>query len=143
MELSVWVQLPVATPVNLSNKNFYKTSADFVFVLHFVLVLIVVFGWLVPGRFFYVFLTFFALTLISEITFGYCVLTKIEFDLRRKIDPNQKFDKSCIAHYVRKWKGLPPREPFVGQKNFFQKNSFIFIMLGLLIISLLWRVFVY
>jgi len=126
-----------------SNKNLYKIYANFVFVLHFILVLVVVFGWLIPGDFFYVFLIFFSLTLISEILLGYCVLTKIEFDLRKKIDPDKKFDKSCIVHYIRSWRGLSPREPVINKNNFFQKNSFIFIMLGLLSVSLLWRVFVY
>ncbi|MFA7216583.1 MAG: DUF2784 family protein [Candidatus Paceibacterota bacterium] len=124
-------------------RNEYLFSANLIFVVHFLLVLVVAFGWLIPGKFFYVFLTFFVLTFISEIAFGYCALTKIEFDLRRRIDPDKKFDKSCIAHYIRSWRGLPPRESFITQKTFLQNNSFIILMLGLLLVSLLWRIFVY
>lgn len=118
-----------------------KLTADFIFLVHFALVALVSLGWLIPG-FFYAHLTLLALTLISELTLGYCVLTRLEFGLRRKMDPTLVFDKSCMVHYTRKWRGLAPRIPTVSPTTFFKRNSFLFILLGVGVLSVVYRFWV-
>lgn len=120
------------------NKIFlYTFVADIIFVIHFLLVLSVVFSWLFPKLFVY-FLVLWTFTFISEILFGRCVLTNWEFDLRRKIFPDSKFEKSCMVHYAKKWFKIKPKEQKTN-KNFLQKNSFKIILVVLLAISLIYN----
>jgi hypothetical protein len=113
-------------------------AAEIVFAIHFILVAIVALGWLIPG-FFYAHLTLLVLTISSEILLGYCILTRIEFGIRRKLDPALVFDKSCMVHYIRKWRGLAPRPSSALKLSFFKKNAFFFILLGLGALSLAYR----
>jgi hypothetical protein len=79
---------------------------------------------------FYLFLLLLVSTALSEIIFGYCILTKWEFDLRRKLDQNKQFDTSCIFHYVRAIFGLPPRAPVnKAEAGFFKKYSSLLVLL--------------
>ena len=123
-------------------KIFYQLTADFVFLVHLILVCIVAVGWLVPGLF-YVHLAILLATFLSEIFLGYCPLTTLEFGIRKKLDPSLLFDKSCMVHYLRKWKGLGPRPIVTTKVSFFKKNSFLFILLALGLLSFVYRFFVY
>lgn len=113
----------------------YQLTADFIFFIHLILVCIVAIGWLIPGLF-YLHLTLLLATFLSEIFFGHCILTRIEYALRHKIDPTLVFDKSCIVHYIRKWRGLNPRVISTNKKSFLKKNSFLFILLIIGILSI-------
>jgi hypothetical protein len=112
--------------------------AEIIFAIHFVLVAIVAVGWLIPG-FFYTHLTLLVLTLLSEIFLGYCMLTRLEFGIRKQLDPTLIFDKSCMVHYIRKWRGLAPRPVSTLKLTFFKKNSFFFILLGVGALSIVYR----
>lgn len=116
----------------------YRLAAEFVFIVHLILVCIVAVGWLVP-QFFYLHLTLLLATLFSEIFWGFCLLTRLEYTLRHKLDPTLIFDKSCMVHYIRKWRGLPPRPAVTQPVSFFKKNSFLFILVGLGILSFVYR----
>jgi len=109
------------------------------FVFHFLYVLVSAFGWLLPGNFFYLFLITWLIAFLVDVIWAVCPLTVVEWGLRRKLNPGQVFDKSCIAHYTRKWRGLPPRPPITGKKTFWQRYSFIAIMLGLLVLGFVWQ----
>lgn len=117
-----------------------KAVANFVFIIHLVLVCLVTFGWLIPG-FFYFHLILLLATLFSEIFLGYCPLTRWEFGIRKKLDPTLSFDKSCIVHYIRKWQGLGPRPVGDTKKSFFKKNSFIFVLLVIEASSIVYNFF--
>lgn len=121
-----------------------RIFAEGVFVIHFVVVLITAVGWIFPGTFFYVYLTAWFLAFAVDMLWSTCPLTYLEFSIRKKLDPHSTFDKFCIAHYMRTWRGLSPR-PFVETKDktFWGRYSFVFIMLGLLVLSLLWQALVY
>lgn len=128
--------------VRVQNRSFLGTLADLIFVLHLTLVVIVVLGWLIP-RFFYLHLILLTLTALSEVFLGYCLLSRMEFSLRKKLNPTLLFDKSCIVHYLRKWRGLRPRPKVVGEVSFLKKNSFLFILLGLGLLSFVYRSVLY
>lgn len=125
---------------NRAKKIFYRLTADFVFLTHLTLVCIVAVGWLIPG-FFYVHLTLLIATFLSEIFLGYCPLTTLEFGIRKKLDPSLLFDKSCMVHYIRKWRGLGPRPVASNNTSFFKKNKFLFILLALGLLSFVYRFF--
>jgi len=117
--------------------------ANTIFVFHFAIVLVNVGGWLFPGWFFHVYLVAWALAFSVDVLFESCPLTYVEFGVRKKLNPEAHFDKSCIVHYLRKWRGLSPRPVILGQKTFWQRYSFLAIMIGLLVLSLSWQYFVY
>lgn len=116
-------------------KIFYYFLADSIFIIHLFFVLFLALGWLVP-QFFTAFVVLWALTLASEIIFGGCILTDIEFAIRKKIEPNRRFEKSFVSYYTRILFGLKPREE-IKNKNFLQKNAFklsLLILLGMAIV---------
>jgi len=119
----------------------YRLTANFVFLIHLILVCILVVGWLLPGLF-YLHLTLLLATFLSEIFLGYYLLTHLEFGIRKKLDPTLLFDKSCIVHYIRKWRGLTPRPVATTSPSFLKKNGFIFILLALGILSFSFRYFI-
>jgi hypothetical protein len=121
---------------------FYALAADFVFWVHLVVVGLVIVGWL-WSPLFYPILALQVSTLFFEIVFGFCPLTKLEFGMRRKIDPSLVFDRSCTAHYSRKWRGLPPREIPIARGSFFKRKSFLFVLLGLALINIAYNTLVY
>lgn len=112
-----------------TQKLLYITTANTIFIFHFALVLIVCLGWIFPSLF-YIFITLLFATALSEIFLGYCILTKWEFDIRRKMQPTKQYDTSCIFHYSRVLIGLPPRIPVNKKESgFFKKYSSLLILL--------------
>ena len=122
-------------------KIFYLTLANVVFILHLALVLIVAFGWLIPSMY-YVFLVLLAAVFLMDLFLGYCPLTPLEFGIRKKLDPTKTYDSSCIAHYMRALFGQKPRVETKENPTFLKKHSFKFILLGLFMVSTLFRLFV-
>lgn len=117
-----------------SKRVLYSVVAGVVFIVHFILVLVVTFGWLFDSLF-YAFATFLLLTVLSELIFGACILSIWEFGLRKKINPSKQYDTSCIMHYGRGLFGLKPRVRDTSPKTFFKRNSFQFILLLLLLMG--------
>jgi hypothetical protein len=115
-----------------------RFTADFVFLIHFALVCIVSAGWLIP-QLFYVHLVLLMGTLCSEIFLGYCPFTRLEFGIRKRLNPNLVFDKSCMMHYILKWRGREPRPVATDTSSFFKKHSFLFILLIIGIASVVYR----
>lgn len=74
--------------------------ADSIFAIHLIVVLIVVFGWLLPSiRWVYISLV--AISLISELYLGYCILSKWEFDLRKQLHPDIDYTYEFTTYYTR------------------------------------------
>ncbi|MEK7583820.1 MAG: hypothetical protein AAB490_01130 [Patescibacteria group bacterium] len=80
-------------------KLLYKISADIIWLLHFAAVCIALFGWLIPSLWF-VYISVLIGTLISTLALGYCVLSKWEFDLRKKIEPTLAYDFVYSSYYT-------------------------------------------
>ena len=78
-----------------------KIFADIILLVHLVLVFIVLFGWYFP-HIKYLYLVFLVVTLLSELFFGYCILTKWEFDIRKKTEPTLDYDYSFLSYYAHK-----------------------------------------
>jgi len=84
-------------------KFLYRVGAEAIFALHFLTVLLVVFGFLVPSLW-YVYIAALVATLISDLIFGYCILSKWEFDLRRRFNPSvPKYDFAWTTYYTYKF----------------------------------------
>ena len=77
----------------------YRVGADIFWLIHFVVVCIALFGWLVPQ----IWLLYIAVligTLASTLTFGYCILSKWEFDLRKKSNPTLSYEYAYASYYT-------------------------------------------
>ena len=80
----------------------YKTAAEGIFLLHLCLVLLVVFfGWYIPALWPW-YVAALVATLVSDLLFGYCILSKWEFDLRRKVNPDTDYDFAWATYYTYK-----------------------------------------
>ena len=79
--------------------------ANLVFMVHIALVLVILFGWHFESIH-TIYVLILIITLISELFLGYCLLTKLEFDLRKKLDPALNYDSSFISYYGYRLLGL-------------------------------------
>ena len=83
-------------------KIVYRTAAELIFLFHLGLFLLVVFfGWYVPSLWPW-YIAALVATLISDLVYGYCILSKWEFDLRKKINPGTNYDFTWATHYTYK-----------------------------------------
>lgn len=107
-------------------KFFYRIIADTICLIHLFVVSIALFGWLIPKlQPFYI--ATLIITLLSDLAFGYCILSKWEFDIRKKIDQSINYDFAWTTYYTRKFtkKNI--------SNSFYKKSSLIFIIFSLLI----------
>jgi len=107
-------------------KFFYRIVADFICLIHLLVVLIVLFGWLAPSLWYFYMITL-VLALLSDLVFGYCILSKWEFNLRKKIDPSVNYDFAWTTYYTRKFSKANISD------NFYKKFSILFLTFSLLI----------
>lgn len=82
-------------------KFLYRITANFVWILHFCVVVIVLFGWAVPAIW-PLYMSVLVLTLLSEVIWDYCLLSKWEFDLRKKLDPKLDYEYAYASYYTYK-----------------------------------------
>ncbi len=71
--------------MKFQNQKIFLETITFLFSATHVLVLIVIiFGFLLPQNWTYLYISVLSVTLLSWVLLGYCPLTKWEFDLRKK-----------------------------------------------------------
>lgn len=80
-------------------KILYRIGADAIWLAHFAVVSIAVFGWLLPSIW-PLYVAVLVGTLISTYSFGYCVLSKWEYDLRRMVRHDIAYDFSYASYYT-------------------------------------------
>lgn len=83
----------------VTDKIKYHIFANVVFLFHVLVVFIILFGWYFPTLKL-VYICILLVTLLSEILLGYCPLTKLEFDLRKKLIPSLNYDYSFLSYYI-------------------------------------------
>jgi hypothetical protein len=96
----------------------YRISADFIWVFHLGVIILVLFGWLVPSLW-WIYLFTLVITLLSEIALNYCFLSKWEFDLRKKINPDLHYDYSYTSYYTYKLTGQHLSTRFLARTGIF------------------------
>jgi hypothetical protein len=82
-------------------KLFYRIIADTIVIIHVCVFAFVLFGWAIPSLW-YTYMTALVLTLLSDIVFGYCIISRWEFALRKKINPDINYDYSWATYYTYK-----------------------------------------
>jgi hypothetical protein len=78
-----------------------ETLANVIFAFHCAVVAVIGFGWMIP-IIWPLYMVVLLVTLISEVTFGYCFLSRWEFDLRKRIDPTLDYGYSFSSFYTYK-----------------------------------------
>lgn len=76
----------------------YAILANSILSIHLVIVAIMLFGWMFTSVS-YLYLLTLVTTLLFELALGYCPLTKWEFNLRKKLEPNLSYDYSFLSYY--------------------------------------------
>ncbi len=90
----------------------YRLSADLIFIFHFTVVMIILFGWLVPAIWpLYMFTL--VVSLVSDVVFGYCLLSKWEFVLRKKFNPSIDYDYDFTTYYTYRLTNRTIRDSFM------------------------------
>ncbi len=82
-------------------KTLTRAAAVGVFLLHCVVGVIIFFGWLWPSIW-PVYLAIITITLFQNWLLGYCILSRMEFSLRRMLDPTLRYDYSFASYYTYK-----------------------------------------
>ena len=125
-----------------TRRYFYLTVANFIFLIHAAFALLVLVGWAIPGLF-YIYLPVLITSLVSELLLGYCVLTKWEFGIRKKLNPTVHYEHSCLIHYGRRC--LRIRSSDRSSKKSTQCGGFAFtlLLLSSLALSVVYRLFIY
>ena len=75
--------------------------ANLSFLIHIVVVLVILFGWAFSGLDL-IYPLVLIIALMLESTLGYCLFTRIEFWLRKKIDPNLNYDFAYLSYFASK-----------------------------------------
>ncbi len=101
-----------------------RIVADLLFFLHGVVLFVILFGWAFASIWLLYVVTL-VHTLLSLLVFGYCILSKWEFDLRKKLNPALHYDYSFVTFYTYKF-----TEKHIS-KSFVKNVGFIFLTLSL------------
>lgn len=116
-------------------KIFYLALANFIFLFHFILIFIALFGW-TKDRLWWVYISVLILTLISDLTFGYCILSKWEFSLRKKIHPEIDYDYTWTTFYTYEITNF-------RISNSFYKKMAVFFLVTSLVLSFYFKFMIY
>lgn len=104
----------------------YRVASETILLLHLVVVLIAVFGFLFPSIQ-YLYIGILLLTLISDLFLGYCILSKWEFDLRRKSNPTIDYNYTWTSYYTYKL------TRYRISDTFYWRTSIVFLVVALAI----------
>ena len=79
----------------------HRLIADAIFLLHVAVVFVITLGWLWPGLW-PLYMCLLIVTLISDFILGYCILSKWEFDLRKRLNPHIEYEYAFASYYTYK-----------------------------------------
>ena len=89
-----------------------RIAAEIVFITHAISVAIIAFGWAVPMLYPAHLVLLFGGGLL-QMMLGHCFLSRLEFALRKKLDPNIAYDSAYITHYMQSIFGDQIRPAFM------------------------------
>jgi hypothetical protein len=108
-------------------------AANALFLFHCAILAIIFFGFLVPSIWL-VYMAVMSITLLLDIILGYCILSKWEFDIRKKLNPHLNYDYSFSSYYTYKLSRKRISEIFIERVGFF-------FLVSSLIINIAFRFF--
>lgn len=85
-------------------RSIYRKVADIILAIHILVVVVILFGWLFPKSYFWIYQVTVVLTFVLGLVYrGTCILTKYEWNFRRKYHVGDFNDKLFIPYYLRKY----------------------------------------
>ena len=102
--------------------------ANFIFIFHCAILLVIFFGWIIPALW-PVYAAVLAVTLILDIVLGYCILSAWEFQIRKKLNPHLNYHHSFTSFYTHKLTRQRISEKFI-------ENTMVLFILASLCITL-------
>jgi len=127
---------------NGKRRSFYLTVANSIFFIHTGFFLMILAGWAIPGIF-YVYLPMLIASLVSELLLGYCVLTKWEFGIRKRLFPAFRYEHSFLIHYARKFFHIGSSVRPGRKSTKLGGYVFVLLLLSSLTLGVVFRLFVY
>ncbi len=108
--------------------------ADLLSLFHAVIVLVAAFGWwLMPNH--PVHFLVLALTLLSWLTSGSCILAQLEYRLRRLYLPNiEPYEAGYLHFHLRKLTGIAPSLSFIRTWGYIYLTSALMLWIAIAII---------
>jgi hypothetical protein len=103
-------------------KLLYRVLADLIFAIHGVLFFFILFGFLFPV-WWSLYMSGLVLVLISDLIFGYCILSKWEFYFRRQVNPEVNYEFDWTSYYLHKL-----TERYID-KTFYYRAAVTFLVL--------------
>jgi hypothetical protein len=76
-----------------------RILAELLFIAHAALFFFLLFGWTAP-QLWPLYMLAIAATLVSDLIFGYCLLSKWEFDLRRRAKQQVAYNYNWTTYYT-------------------------------------------
>ena len=125
-----------------TRRYFYLTVANFIFLIHAAFALLVLVGWAIPGLF-YIYLPVLITSLVSELLLGYCILTKWEFDIRKRLYPTVHYGHSCLMHYSRRCLHIESSDRSRKKSTRCGGYAFTLLLFSSLALSVVYRLFIY
>lgn len=108
------------------NKKLLLVAANGIFLVHCLVVFTIFFGWLFP-KIWLLYMIVLVSTLVLDIILGYCILSKWEFDLRKKINPKLDYSYNFTSYYTRDLFKQQLSEKFITTIGFIFIGSSILI----------------
>lgn len=121
---------------NWNNKiSLYKLIllANSIFFLHVLIVMLIIFGWLLPIPFYWVYIVCLISIFLLDITVRYCPLTKWEFYVRKKLNQNLDYNYSFISYYGYVALNLLGYKPSKKLNSFLYYFELLFVIVSLMI----------
>ena len=84
--------------ISSGQRYFYLTIANSLFLIHTAFAILVLVGWAIPSVS-YIYFPVLIASLVSELVLGHCVLTRWEFDIRKRLYPTLHYEHSFLIHY--------------------------------------------
>ena len=116
----------------------YLTIANSLFLIHATFAILVLVGWAIPGVF-YIYFPALIAALVSELMFGYCVLTRWEFDIRKRLYPTSHYEHSFLIHYGSKLFHIARSDQFSKKSTKCGGYAFVLLLLSSLALNLVVR----
>ncbi len=116
------------------------TIANSLFLIHASFALLVLVGWAIPGLV-YVYLPLLLTSLIAERLLGYCVLTKWEFAIRKRLCPASHYEHSFLIHYGRRLFRIERSDELSKKSTKCGGYAFSLLLLSSLALSIVFRFF--
>ena len=119
-------------------RYFYLTVANSLFLIHAAFALLVLVGWAIPGVS-YIYFPVLIASLVSELVLGYCVLTRWEFDIRKRLHPTLHYEHSFLIHYGSRLFHIERSDQSSKKSTKCGGYAFVLILLSSLALSVVFR----